>query len=155
MVASSCDGNRNGQKSETDTANGSLKLGGMVTSVPLSLSHCNTDVLSLNSLPDFHTLLFFLHTTFLPCFHSSFGIFGIIHLHQSFFTSFSSSLPFTLLLFCIHNYFIILCFPFSVTSLFFAFFFAHPCFFKTSFPSTPSCVVPSFLFFYPSSPSVH
>lgn len=38
LDASSCDGNRNGQKSETDTANGSLKLGGMVTSVALSFS---------------------------------------------------------------------------------------------------------------------
>lgn len=31
LDASSCDGNRNGQKSEADTANGSLKLGGTVT----------------------------------------------------------------------------------------------------------------------------
>lgn len=38
LDASSCDGNRNGQKLEADTANGSLKLGGMVTSLSLSLA---------------------------------------------------------------------------------------------------------------------
>lgn len=54
LDASSCDGNRNGQKLEADTANGSLKLGGMVTSLSLSLS---LDLLQFYSLTDFHTPL--------------------------------------------------------------------------------------------------
>lgn len=52
LDASSCDGNRNGQKSEAGTANGSLKLVGMVTPV----SHSSFS-LSVSTLPFFPALI--------------------------------------------------------------------------------------------------
>lgn len=71
LDASSCDGNRNGQKSEADTANGSLKLGGMVTSVALFLtrSMCGSQICSnFSSLTVFHTLFFWFPHCVLPSF---------------------------------------------------------------------------------------
>lgn len=77
------------------SANGSLKLGGMVTPVPPSLSLslalcvCNTDLLLFYTLSDFNTLPFFLVPTLpffptLPPLLATPFLISFIHLHLSF-----------------------------------------------------------------------